>query len=162
LKESERIFNQTVELIRARFKLNLDGIHGVSHWQRVREIGLYLADETGVDQQVIILFSALHDSCRENDFIDREHGEKAALLARELHKKGLLPIDNNRLELLTTACRYHSERDYRTDDITIQTCLNADRLDLYRLGEIPDDRFLFGDKAKSRETRDFVLKLLGR
>ena len=161
-KEEKEVFEKLLEEIKPHFKLNVDGDHGISHWRRVKRIGLHLAAGTDADWRVITLFSALHDSCRQNEHDDRGHGERAAILAVELHRKGLLLAEDKQFELLVTACRNHSDRDFKTDDLTIQTCLNSDRLDLYRLNEVPDDKFLFGDKAKSRGTRDFVLKLLGK
>ena len=158
----KEVFDKILEEVRPHFKLDINGDHGISHWRRVKRIGLHLAAGTDADWRVITLFAALHDSCRLDDGNDPDHGERAAVFALGLKEKGLLPIKDEQLELLVTACRNHSDRDFKTDDLTIQTCLDADRLDLYRLGEIPDDNFLFGDKAKSRGTRDFVLKLLGK
>ena len=39
---------------------------------------------------------------------------------------------------------------------------DADRLDLYRLGEILDEKYLHTEAAKKKEARDFPLKLLGK
>jgi len=154
--------NKLIEELKQGFKLDIDGDHGIAHWWRVEKIGIYLSRGTEADKSVIAEFAFIHDSCRENDYDDPGHGERAAAYAVELHGKGLTPIDDHELEQLVTACKNHSDQDYKTDDITIQICLDADRLDLYRLGEIPDDKFLFTEVAKKRETRDFVLKLLGK
>lgn len=160
--QEKEVFENLLEEVKPYFKLNINGDHGVLHWRRVKRIGLHLAAGTDADWRVITLFSALHDSCRENEYNDHNHGDRAATLATKLHSKSLLPANDKQFEQLVIACRNHSIRDFKTDDLTIQTCLDADRLDLYRLGEIPDDKFLYGDKAKQRETRDFVLKLLGK
>ena len=56
------------------------------------------------------------------------------------HEKGMratvLMISNEEAQLLAFACRHHS--DGMTDgDITVQTCWDADRLDLGRVGIRP-------------------------
>ena len=73
-----------IEAIRTRYALEWHGIHGVSHWARVRNNGLKLADLTGANRQVVELFAFLHDSCRLNDGYDREHGRRAARFAESL------------------------------------------------------------------------------
>lgn len=160
--QEKEVFEKLLEEVKSHFKLDINGDHGVMHWRRVKKIGLHLSAGTDADWRVITLFSVLHDSCRENEYDDPDHGERAATLALELNGRGLLSVKDKQLEQLITACKNHSDRDFKTDDTTIQTCLNADRLDLYRLGEIPDDKFLYGDLAKKREAWDFVLKLLGK
>ena len=53
-----------IPFLRARFRLDWQGIHGSPHWARVRENGLRLAARTGADERVVELFAFLHDSCR--------------------------------------------------------------------------------------------------
>ncbi len=43
------------------------GTHGLSHWARVWENGLRLAEATGADPTIVRLFAIYHDSCRLND-----------------------------------------------------------------------------------------------
>ncbi|MDO8496344.1 MAG: hypothetical protein Q7S43_02805 [bacterium] len=155
-------FDDALKEAQPLFKLDINGVHGISHWRRVKEIGLHLASETGADKHVVALFSALHDIFRQDEYGDPEHGIRAAEFVKTFSPKGLLSVNNNQLKQLEYACRYHSVRDARSNDLTIQTCWDADRLDLYRLGEVPDDKYLYGDKAKKRETRNFVLKLLDK
>ena len=57
--------------------------HGLSHWQRVERNGLLLSMQDGelrsdVCIKVVRYFAYLHDSCRENDGEDVEHGVRAA------------------------------------------------------------------------------------
>src|SRR3954464_15368877 len=66
------------------YTLPLEGDHGVAHWARVLENGLRLAEETGASVSVVSLFAVLHDSRRENDMTDPEHGWRAARFAEEL------------------------------------------------------------------------------
>jgi len=62
-------------------------IHGPTHWAGVAAAGLCLLDTTpGADPLVVMLFALLHDSMRETDGPDPEHGARAAKLARELRE----------------------------------------------------------------------------
>jgi uncharacterized protein len=66
-------------------------IHGELHWRTVGANGLWLAEPfEGADTYVIFLFALLHDSMRESDGHDPQHGPRAAALAGELHAEGLL------------------------------------------------------------------------
>lgn len=122
--------------------------HGPEHWQRVRYNGLLLAETTGANRRVVELFAFFHDSCRETDGWDIEHGPKGAELARAHHTQGLLPVSDAELELLLIACRGHTvERTHA--DLTIATCWDADRLDLPRVGITVDPAYLCTDAAKS-------------
>jgi uncharacterized protein len=112
-------------------------VHGDLHWRTVGRNGLWIADaHRGVDTTVVFLFALLHDSMRENDWIDPEHGPRAAVLARELHAEGTLAIAATQLELLTYACDEHTN-GLVSDDPTVGACWDADRLDLPRVGVTP-------------------------
>ncbi|MCE2884462.1 MAG: hypothetical protein LW806_06120, partial [Planctomycetaceae bacterium] len=54
------------------------GLHGLAHWWRVRHNGLLVADAMGANPRVVRLFAIFHDSHREDDGYDREHGPRAA------------------------------------------------------------------------------------
>jgi len=97
-----------VRVIRVRFTLDWRGIHGVPHWARVRENGLRLAELTGASPKVIELFAFLHDSRRQNDGADPEHGPRAAKLVRSLAGSAF-ELESADLELLVTACYGHSD-----------------------------------------------------
>ena len=162
MNKEKEIFEKVAEKAGGQFRLDIDSIHGLPHWKRVKQIGLYLANGTGADIRVVTLFSALHDSQRENEYQDPDHGHKATEYALELHKRGLFEVSDKQLDQLLFACRHHNNKKAKSDDLTIRTCWDADRLDLYRLGEIPDDKYFYTEVAKERQTRDFVLKLLGK
>lgn len=107
--------------------------HGPDHWHRVRHNGLLLAETTGANPRVIELFAFFHDSCRETDGWDIEHGPRGADLALAAFTKGRLPASQAELDLLVVACQGHTvERSHA--DPTIATCWDADRLDLPRVG----------------------------
>jgi uncharacterized protein len=150
------IFEKAALECARQFRLPIDSIHGMSHWRRVREIGMYLASLTNADTKVVALFSCIHDSQRDNEDDDPMHGVRAVRYARDLYDRGLLKINEKQLEQLVFACANHSDRDAVSHDSTVQTCWDADRLDLYRLGETPDDNFLYTHAAKTMEVKDFA------
>jgi uncharacterized protein len=95
---------------------------------------------------VIELFAFLHDVRRLHDGGDREHGARAALLVRELGP-GPLAISGEEAELLAYACRHHSD-GLLDADVTAQTCWDADRLDLGRVGIQPSPERLCTTAAR--------------
>jgi uncharacterized protein len=132
--------------IRRGFALRLDGIHGEAHWARVCENGLRLAEQTGADREILELFAYLHDSKRQNDGWDREHGMRAAEYVRTL-PSSLLTLSDKKLEWLVYACAYHSD-GLTEANATIQTCWDADRLDLGRIHIRPDPLHLCTPMAR--------------
>jgi uncharacterized protein len=132
------------------YVLPWDGDHGVAHWARVLENGLRLADETGADIAVVQLFAILHDSQRVNESSDPDHGPRAAAYAEEL--RGLMfDLPDHAFRLLHRACAGHThERTHA--NVTIQTCWDADRLDLGRVGITPHPSRLCTAAAKRPET----------
>ena len=101
----------------------------------MRANGLIIAERTGASTNVVELFAFIHDSCRENEWTDHEHGHRSADYVDEL-RATVLAISDEEAQLLAFACRHHS--DGMTDgDITVQTCWDADRLDLGRVGIRP-------------------------
>jgi uncharacterized protein len=131
------------------YVLPWDGDHGIAHWARVLENGLRLAEETGADTNVVQLFAILHDSRRINEGGDPKHGPRAAAYASEL--RGLVfDLVDPAFRLLHRACTGHThERTH--PDITIQTCWDADRLDLGRVGITPHPSRLCTEVAKRPE-----------
>jgi len=137
-----------VDFLRREFVLDWRGIHGVGHWARVRYNGLLLARQNGADRRVVELFAFLHDVRREHDGHDREHGERAADLVREIDGR-FFSLSRPDRRLLEIACREHSD-GHGQADLTVQTCWDADRLDLGRVGIRPDPDRLCTEQARSR------------
>ena len=135
-----------IAMLRREFALEWDGIHGAPHWARVRRNGLRIAAVTKASTRVVELFAFLHDARRLHDGGDREHGARAALLVRELGA-AQLAISGEEAELLAYACRHHSDGLIEAD-VTVQTCWDADRLDLGRVGIRPDPERLCTAVAK--------------
>jgi uncharacterized protein len=131
------------------YALHPRGMHGVVHWARVVENGLKLAAVTGADPDVVKLFALFHDSRRENDGADWGHGRRGADLAAKLRGR-VFDLPDPAFALLDRACEWHT--DARTDpDVTVQTCFDADRLDLGRVGVKPDPKYLCTDYARTRD-----------
>ena len=104
--------------------------HGEAHWRRVAGHGLDLAREVGGDQLVVVLFGIFHDCMRFDEYADPDHGKRGGFLACCLNGE-LLRFDEDRLDLLYTACAEHTD-GFTSKDPTIGACWDADRLDLCR------------------------------
>ena len=150
------ISRDLVGFVRRRFRLDWHGVHGVSHWARVRHNGLYLAQRTGANRRVVELFAFLHDVERDHDGHDPEHGYRAAVLALEL-AGDLITIDEPELKLLMRACDGHSDGHTRAD-ITVMTCWDADRLDLGRVGIRPAAEKLCTEAARNPDVIDWCYR----
>jgi uncharacterized protein len=121
-------------------------VHGPAHWARVERNGVYLCQQNGADEEVIRLFALFHDSMRLDDDRDPEHGLRGAEYAKSLlNQEYELPSD--KFELLYEACENHS-RGRSTDNKTIGTCWDADRLDLRRVNIRPLPNFMHSNEAK--------------
>jgi uncharacterized protein len=140
--------------IREEYALSWDGIHGVSHWTRVCENGLRLADKTGAQLEVVQCFAYLHDARRANDGSDPGHGSRGAELARRLNGR-VLYLADEQIELLAYACAHHTD-GLTNADVTVQTCWDADRLDLGRVGIVPDPELLCTPTARELAIREWA------
>ena len=108
-------------------------IHGLAHWRQVEFNGLLLAKRTGADITVVRLFALFHDSKREDDGYDGEHGVRGAAFAKKCFEEKLLDITQDQFDKLYHACASHT-KEHASGDATIDTCYDADRLDLGRVG----------------------------
>ncbi|WP_419176712.1 hypothetical protein [Desulfosediminicola sp.] len=147
------ITSQLINQIKQHYGLDWYGTHGVVHWSHVYENGMRLAAQDGVNRKVVALFSVFHDSRRLNEGVDDGHGPRGAGLAGDL--RDLYSITDQEFDLLQIACRLHTVADTHRD-ITVQACFDADRLDLGRVGNIPDPRYLCTPLAKEREILDWA------
>lgn len=132
------------------YTLPIDGLHGVGHWARVCDNGMRLARETGARVEVVRLFAVFHDSRRVSESNDPAHGHRGAKLAQAMRGEWFELSDDD-FDLLFDACAGHT--DERTHpDVTVQTCWDADRLDLGRCGIEPHPDYLSTPAAKRRST----------
>lgn len=114
--------------------------HGITHWQHVEAFGLLMQSRCpAADKEVIRWFAYLHDSMRGNDEFNMEHGPAAAKFIGKIRKTYLKELSDEQIRLLKLACKYHTSRR-KTDDLTINICFDADRLDLPRVGITPEVR----------------------
>ena len=135
-----------LEEILCRYVLPPNGVHGFTHWARVIENGFRIAEQTGADMKIVQLFAVFHDSRRVNETMDEAHGRRGAELAASLCGSSF-HLSESALELLMNACSYHTD-GLTAADITVQTCWDADRLDLGRAGITPKPDFLCTDAAR--------------
>jgi len=140
------IARDLIEAILDRYALPRNGIHGLSHWARVMENGRKLSERTGARRRVVELFALFHDSQRINEGIDEDHGRRGAMLAAELRGRAYELKDED-FVLLIQACELHTD-GLLEGDVTVQTCWDADRLDLDRVGITPRSEKLCTDGAR--------------
>ena len=130
------------------YQMDHSGFHGFDHWMRVLHNGRLLTETENANLKIVELFCLLHDTQRQNEERDPEHGHRAAHYAQTL--RGVwFDVSDNEMELLTEALTYHSD-GYTEGDITVQVCWDADRLDLGRVGLRPRADRLCTDTAKSQ------------
>lgn len=118
-------------------------IHGLTHWRRVFENGLIIANETGANIDLVELFALFHDSCRLNDGRDHNHGRRAADWVESM-KSDFPYLSEDIFQFLLEALRDHTHVK-NTDNIHIAACWDADRLDLGRVGMTPKEEFMNTD-----------------
>ncbi|MBN2554336.1 MAG: hypothetical protein JXA97_00230 [Anaerolineales bacterium] len=165
-KTSPEQLAHIISAILVQYRLPVYGTHGITHWARVYENGMRLARYNGADRQVVALFSVFHDACRWNEDVDPGHGRRGAELAIQMQAS--LSLRAEAFETLLEACRLHTDGFLQAND-TIQTCWDADRLDLPRVGiPIRQDRLCTpaarqpdlvawaSDRAKNRFVPTFV------
>jgi len=128
------------------YALDPEGIHGIGHWARVLENGRRIGPAEGADLQVLDLFAVFHDSRRLNDDWDPDHGRRGAQLAESLGPL-LPPLTHLQMDQLLTACTHHTSLATHPDP-TVKACFDADRLDLARVGIMPDPALLCTETAR--------------
>ncbi|MEM1294783.1 MAG: hypothetical protein AAGH89_05415 [Verrucomicrobiota bacterium] len=141
--------------------ISVKGVHGVAHWQRVRENGQRVAEGSGANLEVVELFAYLHDCCRVNDWLDPRHGPRAADYAETLRGTAI-QLEDDAFDLLYEAIHDHTSGHHH-DDVTIGTCWDADRLDIGRVGKRPNRKYLSTAAAKDEAVMTWAYqRSLGR
>lgn len=140
MKSIEPNYPHLWQLVTAQYHTPGYSVHGPDHWRRVERNGLLLATKTGADVTVLRLFALFHDSRRENDDWDEGHGARGAEYAASLRGTAF-DLSHEQFEILHYACVWHTDGEHH-DDPTIATCWDSDRLDLNRVGIIPNPKFM--------------------
>lgn len=153
---SSVLHSELIDQLKLEFQLGWNSIHGYNHWCRVRENGLFLAEGSNADIEVIELFAFLHDIKREDEGFDPQHGERVAAFVTSINKD-ILQLEPPQLALLTEACFYH-HKGVTKGPLTVQVCYDADRLDLARVGIIPHPKYLCTNKAKQKKVIDWAVE----
>jgi uncharacterized protein len=147
--------------VQGQFRGSLMGIHGLGHWRQVERNGLLLVEKNGLGEDGVLvarLFAALHDSQRVNDGWDQGHGARGAIYAREM-RGTFFDIDDRLFKKLEKACEAH-ELGFVTEDALIGSCWDADRLDLVRVGALPDPK-LMSTPAGKQAAREGAKRVFG-
>lgn len=144
-----------VDGVLAKSRLDLRrGEHGLGHWARVLSNANHLAKAEGVSAAIPSLFALIHDGFRVDDGIDAQHGRRASQWVRD--RSGLFHLNYDELRSLAYACEFHSDGltkatlAVRSDDCLTQIacCWDADRLDLARVGVVPEAQYLCTDTGR--------------
>ena len=146
-KESIPLLPESDILEVRNFALNGWGLgetHGLPHWQKVERNGILLSLENGriregINIKVVRFFAYLHDKCRYDNWTDIEHGVRAADMLQTIRDTILKDFTDEEVSLLERACKYHTT-ELCTGNPTIDVCFDADRLDLSRVGIVPNPR----------------------
>ena len=147
-----------LNLLRKESSFFDSAIHGIKHWQTVERNAHYLASFNKADTEVLSYFAYFHDCMRENEGRDKGHGPRAAVFSKQ--HRDLIPLNDIQFKQLTDACKGHTYGT-RPECITINTCWDADRLDLLRVGIMPDANRLYNKEAKRIANEADFLALSG-
>ena len=139
-------FEELEQAVTRQFRCGPHSDHGPAHWRRVEQNGIRLCTRTAGDILVVRLFAWLHDSKRENEFTDPDHGRRGAAHARSLRGR-YFGLEDAAFEKLVYACTWHTDHEF-SDDPTIGTCWDADRLDLGRVGIVPSAKYMSTEFAR--------------
>jgi uncharacterized protein len=156
LAVSKLIDENLLAILQGTYRMDWDGIHGFAHWCRVRENGLRLAELNGANPKVIEYFAFFHDNQRFNDHHDPYHGSRASALIRKQFANRL-DLNLEEINLLCDACEAHT-KGLTIGPLTVQTCWDADRLDLGRVGKYPDKNRMCTEAAKKEEIINWAVE----
>ena len=129
-----------------QFRIDSLGILGATHWARLLNHGITRSTERSADLLAVKLWAFLHDSQRHDDYGDRLHSKRGAEYATSLNTV-YFELSSPRLDLLFETIEHHSDGKDHTHK-TIQTCWDADRLDLGRVHITQNPRFLSQEATK--------------
>lgn len=142
------ITNDLLSYLLVEFRLDWNGIHGIHHWMRVHDNGLWIASlDEDVNPTIVSLFGIIHDACRVADTGDEEHGSRASKLVEELNGE-FFKVSQKEANILSYACLMHPYPVVSFDP-TVGACWDADRLELPRGGIEVNPKYLSTTVAKN-------------
>ena len=141
----------------SQYQLNHNDFHGIEHWFRVVINGRLIAAEVGADFEVVAHFALLHDVMRKDERLDLLNGDRSAEFASSI-SGSWIQLNTFQMHQLTEACRDHS-MGRLSKDLTIQVCWDADRLDLGRIGTVPNHNYF---STKIARDSKFMKKVIER
>jgi uncharacterized protein len=145
-----------MKIVYKHYNLGPDSFHGPDHWLRVGEIGLALAEKTGANKNIVRYFAQLHDIGRDSEDADIFHGIQSAHFCRA--HRDLVELSDEEFDTLIFAIAKHPMGS-TSDDITIGSCWDADRLDLARVGIYTELKYLSTEQAKEKKFFDWATGL---
>ncbi len=137
---------EITKVLKETFRLNWHGYHGARHWARVRNNSKILATAYRANHAILHYFSLFHDIARTNEGRDHGHGLRAAEFLSVKGGARWLGLTTSEYQELIGAITLHSD-SYPCGTITQKICWDSDRLDLWRVGIMPNPARLFTDRA---------------
>ena len=153
---SEVVTQEFLDHVASIYKMDHFGFHGIEHWLRVLFNGRLIANAVMANVKVVELFCLLHDTQRQNEDFDPEHGLRAAQYA-ESARNVWFEVTDAEMWQLTEALAHHSSGQTFSHP-TVQACWDADRLDLARVGTRPDPQYLCHSFSKRPDVIDAAIQ----
>lgn len=123
--------------VRRKARLRESPLHGEVHWRAVAATFLHIQkNKSDIDLEVGLAFALFHDSQRQDEMGDTWHGEAAAEFVASSDTL-LHLIGPARRDQVFAACALHNEGYVERNNRSIGACLDADRLNLVRIGIQP-------------------------
>lgn len=113
--------------------------HGPRHWRDVARVGLKVGTAMELRPAYLLpvfFFAAVHDTQRQSEFHDPEHGERAAEIMKMLVPPNPIIKGDVERELHRALCE-HDKGGVEEDVWLVQACWDADRLTIGRVGITP-------------------------
>jgi uncharacterized protein len=134
----EKLIDRITEIAKSVFELGENSIHGIHHWKQVEHNGIMLATlDPRVDLLIVRLFAYLHDCKRVDENFDEFHGIRAGEFVQNLRINDQLnDLSYLQFIVLKEACDIHNT-GATSENPTIGACLDADRIELLRVGIVP-------------------------
>jgi uncharacterized protein len=153
---SEDLFHSLRTFVDGRYPdARRSKVHGEKHWRTVLANAVLIASDMGYDlskeeRAMLIIFSELHDCARRNDDRDPLHGFRAAT-AMTVFFQSFPEHDMRAMNrfALREAIAWHSEGRISHPHPVVEVCWDADRLDLTRVGIIPNPERLCTPAARA-------------